>query len=419
MNKIILALLLITLINSCADEKSPAPKTDIIDNALNKLINHEQAKTMGVQLSLFKDGKVLYSTAVGYANYETKEPLTAQHKVRYASVSKLFVALGIQKLAEHGKLNLSDPASKYLGFDLVNPNYPESVIKVSDLVNHLSSVRDDRNYVMPYPNKISDFFNPESSHFADGAHWANNNESPQKPGTYFYYSNLGYGLLGSIIENVTNERFDVWMRANVLQPLGITGSYNVRDLHQDALSNIYRYEDNEWSLKLNDQQNKTAINPYPEYVIGSNGSLFSPQGGMRASSEELAEAMAWFLGDTTPGPISKEGLLSMEQQYWLYDAETNNGDNYDNLFLSFGLGIQCTQDIAMGDRVTAKGGVKLCGHLGEAYGLLSGFLYDRENNWGVVYAITGTSKNTDSLGEYSAFFLWEEAILTAVIETVQ
>ena len=117
-----------------------------------------------------------------------------------------------------------------------------------------------------------------------------------------------------------------------------------------------------------------------------------------------------------------EGLNNQDlytYQYWVYDSKNKNGDNYDNLFLSFGLGIQCTQDVAMGDRVSPQGGVKLCGHLGEAYGLLSGFLYDRDNNWGVVYAITGTSNNSDSLGEYSAFFLWEEAILSAVIKAVQ
>ena len=419
MLRVITAIVITILSNSCVLAFESALNTNSIEQALNKLIAHDQARTMGIQLSLYKDGEVQYSTAVGYANYETKEPLTAEHKVRYASVSKLFVALGIQKLVEQGKLSLAAPASDYLGFELVNPNYPDEVIKVSDLVNHLSSVRDDRNYVMPYPNHISEFFNPVSTHYVDGAHWANNRAQAQKPGVYFYYSNLGYGLLGSIIENVTKERFDVWMRANVLQPLAINGSYNIRDLKDDSLSNLYRYEDNQWRLTLDDQLNSAAKNPYPDYVIGSNGSLFSPQGGMRASSAELAKAMSWFLGQSSDGPITSDSLSLMEKQYWLYDSKNNNGDNYDNLFLSFGLGIQCTQDVAMGDRVSPQGGVKLCGHLGEAYGLLSGFLYDRDNDWGVVYAITGTSNNSDSLGEYSAFFLWEEAILSAVIKAVQ
>lgn len=423
MNKLlcylVTALFVLGTVNCVATEENQLVDAKIIDKALQDLESSDKTRTMGVQVSVFKNGEVRYSNAAGFANYENKEPLTPKHKIRYASVSKLFVALGVQKLAEQGKIKLNDPASKYLGFDLTNPNYPDVTITVSDLMNHLSSVRDASNYSMPYPGKISEFFAPGSEHYADGGHWADNKSKLQTPGEFFNYSNLGYGLLGTVIENVTGERFDQWIRANVLKPLGITGSYNVRDLSDYPVSNIHKYRQDKWSTSLNDQKNKLAVDPFTEYKAGDNGSLFSPQGGMRASSEELATALKWFIGNEDNGPISKKGLRALEKQQWIYNEKKQNGNNYGNLFSSFGQGIQCTQDIPMGDRIVAEGGIKLCGHLGDAYGLLSGFLYDVDNGWGVVYALSGTSNYAENYGKYSAFYLWEEQILTAVVQAIK
>jgi len=63
----------------------------------------------------------------------------------------------------------------------------------------------------------------------------------KKPGSYFAYSNTNYGLLGTLIEALTNQRFDIYMRNNILGPLNITGSYNLNDLGDIAdLAVIYR-----------------------------------------------------------------------------------------------------------------------------------------------------------------------------------
>jgi hypothetical protein len=73
-----------------------------------------------------------------------------------------------------------------------------------------------------------------------------------------------------------------------------------------------------------------------------------------------------------------------------------------------------------GDRLTARGGQTGAGHLGFAYGLESGFIFDPLTRNGVVYAIGGVSANPDvNKGKYSSFPLWEERILDALWRKVE
>jgi len=73
-----------------------------------------------------------------------------------------------------------------------------------------------------------------------------------------------------------------------------------------------------------------------------------------------------------------------------------------------------------GDRLTAHGGQTGAGHLGFAYGLQSGFIFDPQTRNGVVYAIGGVSANPDvNKGQYSSFPVWEERVLDALWSSVK
>ena len=61
----------------------------------------------------------------------------------------------------------------------------------------------------------------------DGEHFENSTDGVDRsPGTGFDYCNLNYGLVGTIIERITGQRFDIYMRENVLEPMGLKASYN-------------------------------------------------------------------------------------------------------------------------------------------------------------------------------------------------
>ncbi|MBR6013796.1 MAG: beta-lactamase family protein [Selenomonadaceae bacterium] len=81
---------------------------------------------------------------MGKRNIEKNLPVTEQTKFRVASVSKMFTMFGIMKLVDEGKINLDEDVSKYLGFELKNPNFPDEKITVRMLASHTSTIRDGK-----------------------------------------------------------------------------------------------------------------------------------------------------------------------------------------------------------------------------------------------------------------------------------
>jgi hypothetical protein len=96
---------------------------------------------------------------------------------------------------------------------------------------------------------------------------------------------------------------------------------------------------------------------------------------------------------------------------WQFDPATRNGDNYGGLMTAWGLGLQHFPDHVAG----RAGQGDWWGHLGEAYGLLSGMLFERERRFGYIYLIGGVGADPDSQrGRVSAFSRWEEEIQIAI-----
>ncbi|WP_295159451.1 serine hydrolase [Selenomonas sp. AE3005] len=175
----------------------------------------------------FKDGKEVYSSFHGSAiidsqNPQNSRPFTRNSRFRVASVSKMFTVFTIMQLTEQGKLDLDTDVSKYLGFQLRNPNYLDIPITARMLASHQSSLRDGKIYSIPPEMGLQEFFRKDGKFYEDGAHFAPQGKAP---GKYFSYSNLNYGILGTIIEKVTGERFDKYQKNHILKQLDIKGDY--------------------------------------------------------------------------------------------------------------------------------------------------------------------------------------------------
>ena len=363
------------------------------------------------------------------------EPLAVNEDTlfRVASVSKLVTALGFMRLVEQGKIDLDADVSEYLGFSLSPPGR-ETLVSSRMLLAHTSAVRDGDRYVLPPNESIRAFFDPGSIHYAEGAHY--DNDHPPGAG-YFHYANLNYGLLGTVIERVSGQRFDRYMQSQVLDPLSIEGSFNVNLLGADSrgnLSTLYRYENGQWLAQADDPaslQNPGMArveNPdgarddgvaitLEDYVVGSNGTVFSPQGGLRITLPGLLRIARLLLnrGEIDGYRLLRaETISAMERVHWAYAP--GQGDDYGGLFLSFGLGVQ-----HFTGQHTARGGDRLyigdeggyLGHLGEAYGLLSGLFYRPQSGEALVYVINGISVDPSKYpGSYSSFYRWEESLLS-------
>jgi CubicO group peptidase (beta-lactamase class C family) len=265
--------------------------------------------------------------------------------------------------------------------------------------------------------------------YGDGKMWAAN----AGPGAYFTYCNLGWGVIGTIMERVTGERFDRLMRRLLVEPLGLHAGYNPSELPAADVANIatlYRkrtvdtevWDANGPWIAQADDYSKAPPSPPPgieRYVIGANATPFSPTGGLRISARDMGAVMRMMMnGGVHDGRrfLQAATLERMFSRQWTYDGKGGNGDSLDGLFNCWGLGNeQFPDDPATRTRLVEGGGFKAVGHLGDAYGLMSVFAADLKNRNGLVALVGGTS--TDPLaykGLYSSLARFEEQILTAM-----
>ena len=268
---------------------------------------------LAVQCVVLKHGQVVYVGNFGprYVDNEDPDnnlPVTTDTKYRIASISKMVAAIGVMQQVEKGRIELDADVSQYLGFTFRNPNYPDARITTRMLLSHLSSLRDGDFYSFPATDSLRDYLAPDGEYY-DPSRW----EGPisgadTSPGHYFSYQNLNYGVLATILESVTQQRFDRYMRKHVLQPLGCAGSYDVRDFTQaelDKVGVLYRQMDADgvwdptgpWYPQVDDYR---GVYPPPPagsdtYVPGTNATWQSPQGGLRISALDLTKVERMFM----------------------------------------------------------------------------------------------------------------------------
>lgn len=426
---------------------------DQLDNTLEKIVHTPGARLSSLVLTLVADGQAVHEFSAGRAFIAPEAGKAAEQALddrparpdtlyRIASISKPVTTMAALSLGEEGRLDLDRDVSDYLGWPLRNPAFPDQAITCAMLLSHLSSLRDGEVYNMPLGAQLRDFFEPGGRGWEDGAHFAD-----LAPGRYFAYCNLGYGVVATVIERITGERYDRYVKRRILEPLGMEASFNVNLLSDNAfarLAPIYRtgregsYNPaGSWQAQVDDYQGRRPDLPCPAlvgktaadleaYVPGTNGTLFSPQGGLRASVRDLSRLLRLFLGkgkdrgslDGRP-ILSAESLDLMMKSRWRFDPASPNGDCYNGMTRECGLGLMHTTDTRDrfgGDRLLAEGGPCLWGHHADAYGLLGGMMFHPDEGYGFAYLIGGTAEEPEKLrGRHSSFFIWEEGIQAAAL----
>ena len=165
------------------------------------------------------DGEITFD-AVGLKNKQTNERLKPTDKVHIGSVTKTVLAVGILRLVSENKIALDDPVKKYLPkIDFDNEWEESNPVTVRHLLDHTSGLEDLRLWQM-----FTATATPNSPLAAAFAKDSSVLRIRTKPGSVFSYSNMGYTLLGMVIEKVTNEPYESYLDKNLLQPLGMLNS---------------------------------------------------------------------------------------------------------------------------------------------------------------------------------------------------
>jgi len=393
----------------------PASAGAALDAQLGALVRDPACPLASLSVLAIREGAIGYAQQFGYRNIRDGLPADAHTLYRIASVSKLVTTLGLMRLLEEGKLALDRDVAAYLGFPLRNPHFPQQAITLRVLLSHTSSLRDDAGYAFPFSVTLRDVMVPTM--------W-----SPRAaPGAYFTYCNLGWGIIGTIMERVSSERFDRLMQRLILAPLGLHGGYNVASLtpaQRSNLATLYRKRtvDTEvwnpqgpWIAQVDDY-GAEGPKPLPgiaAYAIGTNATPFSPTGGLRVTAQDLGVVMLMLMnGGMHEGRriLRASTLRTMFARTWTDNGA--NGDTDSGLYHAWGLG---NQQFPVSRPLLPNSAVDAVGHLGDAYGLRAIFACDLARRCGMVVLAGGTGVDPATRpGRYSGLASFEEAILTAV-----
>ena len=401
------------------------------DRALAAIASDPACELASLSVLAIRHGKPVYSFQAGQRNIAAQLPANAATLYRIASISKMMTTIGLMRLVEAGKLDLDADVSRYLGFKLRNPHFPDEVISLRLLLSHRSSLRDDAGYSWPASTSLASVLVPGAPGYDKGAMWASGPN--RQPGAFFTYCNLGWGVIGTAMEGASGERFDLLMRRLLLDPLGIDGGYNVAAMPAEVVANLatlYRKRtvDTEvwdakwpWIAQVDDYSAKA---PQPAagldtYKPGSNATPFSPTGGLRIAAAGMGVIMQMLMNQGVHQGkrlLEAATLETMFKRQWTFDPASKNGDTDNGLFMAWGLGNEQFPDTPP-SRLIEQGGFPAVGHLGEAYGLRSMFLFDRTSQTGFVVLVGGTSTDPElQKGKYTALARFEERMLTTLWE---
>lgn len=182
----------------------------------------------GGVIGVMRDGKPVFLKSYGLASLEYLVPNSTETKFNIASVSKQFTAMAIVLLQQQGKLSLDDDIRKHL------PEIPDfgDIVTIRHMLQHTSGLRSFHALLALAGWRGDDSRTNEDLYRL----MKNQKDLNFEPGDQYNYCNTGYILAAKIIENITGEKFPVWMKRNIFEPMGMINTY-VEDQYNRVVPN--------------------------------------------------------------------------------------------------------------------------------------------------------------------------------------
>lgn len=426
------------------------PQAAALTRRLQAIADDPALPLPGLSVLAIRHGDVVYRRHFGARRLaeagRPARPIDDDTLFRVASLSKFVTALGAMKLVEQGKLRLDADIGDTLGYRLRNPHFPERPITLRMLLTHTSSLRDAGGFKFAPEVDLREVLVPGGAHYGKGGMW----DDGHAPGAWFEYVNFNWGLLATVMEAATGERFDRLMRRLLFDPMGLKAGFYLVDFAPasiDDVATLYRKRekdgaetwdpDGPWIAQADDFGVKAPAAPagLAAYRPGSNGSVFGPQGSLRISTADLGRIMLMLMHDGRHEGkriLAPQTIAAMFARQWTLQpagggaarngSANGDGGSYRGLYHAWGLGNQHFTDTsivrdgrASGDRLVEGGGFTGVGHLGWSWGLNALFVFDPASKDGMIYVSTGVGADPDRQhGSFSSEARFQERITDAL-----
>lgn len=352
--------------------------TEEIDENITSIM--KDLRIPSISAVIIKNNSVVWFKGYGfYDKFFRKKPAIDTCYLA-GSVSKAITATALMQLCEKGLFDLDDDVNKYLPFNLRNPNYPDEPITFRMLLSHQSSLGIESNIKTLIRGNIAYFLKCLDKLLIPGERWFEPSLwTKNHPGQSFNYSNIGFGLLGYLVEIISGESFNKYCEDNIFIPLNMfNSSFKLKDLKRRNIAVPY------WEGKL-------FLRRLPIYSVP-----ISSAGGLITSAEDLSHFLIAHMNQGIYQGVRILNESSIELMHTLYSYTNISGlvDFY------YGLGWM----------IFNESGTEYQGHHGDTYGSHCRMKYRLSDKTGVIFfhnfspSMTDIEKNKQLIGIYPVIF---------------
>jgi CubicO group peptidase (beta-lactamase class C family) len=272
----------------------------------------DQRQISGAVTVVGTHDRILGLAAVGLSDIAGKQPMTPDTMFRIASMTKPITAIGIMILADEGKLSVEDEVEKHLpefrgqllvaGFtaDSVTAKKPSRKIKIRDLLTHTSGM------IGWFPEGLADIYAKRNHTLAEVIMAVSQRPLEAEPGSRWAYCNPAIDTLGRIIEVVSGQPYELFMRKRIFEPLAMTDTtFYPIESQRSRLAVIYQGRDG-------------RLTPCTNPIVGipRDARYPVPAGGLCSTGADLARLYQMMLnggkhqGRSVLSPRSIEAMTS-------------------------------------------------------------------------------------------------------------
>lgn len=348
---------------------APSPNETDIQSFIDGIMQKYCA--VGIQVAIVDNGRIAGSYGSGWATMDS-DPMTPDHKLRVASLSKIITGIIAMQMQESGIITTDSEIGPIWGVDARSYNYPDIPITIDTILTHTSTISDPGNQAdMDYETVLDRLPNSFT-----GA----------KPGTIlnYYYNNYAFRLLGMTLELAAGQTLDQYLYSGLFADLNIDAAFASGDISDlSKLATLY-WEGNSVARSLNFQ-----MDIHGPTFPGGDGFHYS--GGLTISANDLAKILCMLVND---GYYDGQQLLRPDsvtfmESYIPYQM-------YDGTYQA--------RPMVYAPSIYSRDGIYF--HTGSGWGVYNCFSYDPITGDGVIVLTNGASSG--GTNRYGIYYICSE-----------